>query len=101
MISTTATPRKVKGRLAPLKLLTLLMYAPQVYCETWNDGRLTMKLGPIARAMRCSTGRVREHLEWLAVRAYIYDLELTHGACSFAIRYPGVFSLESPQRNSI
>lgn len=74
-------PRETKlprNRLLPYRMLVMLLYG-HAGAEPAERGKVRVRIGPLARALRTSNNRVKDYLSWLAERGFIESLTFTHG----------------------
>lgn len=75
-------------RLAPTKILSLLQFGDYPWLRSDSGGRLSIQFGPMARDMRVSKDRLREHLEWLYEYGYLNELDLGRGTATVRLATP-------------
>jgi hypothetical protein len=75
-------------RLAPTKILSLLQFGDYPWLRSKSGGRLSVEFGPMARDMRVSKDRLREHLEWLHQYGYLSELSLGRGEAELRLATP-------------
>lgn len=75
-------------KLNPYKILCVILFAETDYI-TWNTPEVvTVKLGPLSRAIGIPNYHVRDHLRWLESNRFISDLVLTYGGANLRITLP-------------
>lgn len=80
--------KPARVRLAPTKILSLLQFGEYPWLRPDAKGLLTLEFGPMARDMRLSKDRLREHLEWLHQHGYLSTLELSRGSAKVRLATP-------------
>jgi len=93
--------RTTKNRLLPYKILSLLLYGKYLWAELQPDGTLKVGLGPLARYVRTTPGRVKEQLEWLSERNYLDGVNFDHGLAYVALRPPPNFLVSEEATKAI
>lgn len=83
-------PRRVmRNRLLPYRVLVYLLYGQQPWLERLGDDRVLIKTGPMARSLRTSVTKLREHLDWLKAFGYLENVETAKRGCEIAsLRLP-------------
>lgn len=84
----TLVPRPNRVRLAPFKIITLLYFGQYDWLEVVEGAQYRLQLTPMARDMRVSRQRLREHLEWLAEWNYLEELVLERGSALVRLATP-------------
>lgn len=75
-------------RLNPFKILCVILFSDTDFI-TWNSKEaVSVRLGPLSRAMGMPSYRVREYLIWLDYNHYISQLELEYGSADFILKLP-------------
>ena len=77
----------MRVRLHPYRILVMLMFHSYEFV-LWDQDRCIIRTSPLARLLGISTGKLREHCQWLAGRGYIYDLKLMAGTLALRITTP-------------
>lgn len=85
-----AQRRPQRLRLAPFKILSLLLYGEYSWLQPEAGGLLHVQLSEMARDMRISRDRIRDHLMWLAEHNYVREVEFTHGRATIRLEVPPV-----------
>lgn len=80
--------RPQRLRLAPFKILSLLLYGDYPWLQPDAEGSLTLRLSSMARDMRVSRERLREHLRWLHEWGYLKRVEFDHGSATIRLASP-------------
>ena len=76
--------------LAPYRTLVLLLVRDTSWRDYQGTGTFTVHTGPAARSLRLSPARFRQHLNWLADKHLIQDLQLSYGRATFIIPLQGL-----------
>ncbi len=88
--SERARRRPQRLRLAPFKILSLLLYGEYPWLHPDAEGLIRLELSQMARDMRLTRERCREQLTWLHTHGYLRELELGHGWATIRLQTPPV-----------
>jgi hypothetical protein len=78
----------IKNRLVAFKVLLALMDGVHPWLTVAGEGKVTVRLGPLARHVRLASARLREQLAWLESFGYLTVLELKRGEATVQLRRP-------------
>lgn len=78
----------IKHRLVAFKVLLALMDGIHPWLTVHGEGRVSARLGPLARHTRQAATRLREQLAWLQTFGYLQIEELKRGECTVRLRSP-------------
>lgn len=84
---------KPKNRLVASKVVVLLLYGSFEWLERKADGLIQVRLGPLARAVRISSVRLRETLSHLRSLGLILEIDLAYNKALIRLRKPPTFDM--------
>ena len=76
--------------LAPYRTLVVLLVRDTSWRDYNGTGTFTVRTGPASRSLKLSPARLRQHLNWLADKHLIQDLQLSYGCARFTIPLQGL-----------
>lgn len=80
--------KPARVRLAPMKILSLLQFGDYPWLRPDSRGRLSVQYSSMARDMRVSKDRLKEHLDWLYSHGYLSELDHSRGGAELRLATP-------------
>ena len=79
--------RLPRHKFNPFKIMCVLLYGDHPFIR-WDQDRVVLGNGSMARLFKVPNSRMREYLEWLEKMGYITELEFSYGKSEFRIVIP-------------
>jgi hypothetical protein len=87
--------RLPRSKTNPFRVLCLALFGRHDWISRYNNGHevhVSLQLGPLGRALRIPSERLRDYLEWLHERGYARELDLQRGRARLIVRIPDTFN---------